>query len=225
MHTCVKRKYVAGETLYFLLPYSQNLKIMLKFILRGQKEGYDMKILRGMAYALILLCVIGSIGILTYSGNGKSATDEADSVTSDSVTVNAKEVSAQDVISAAGTIISDVADDVKDAVSNLSGTSGEVSYDEIVRLQEEEALAEQKAVVEASNKANGISANDTISSSTVSITSTEGTDYAYVVSKSSGKIHKLGCLIEPSGVNALYYNTLEAAIVDGYTLKCTVCSP
>ncbi len=184
-----------------------------------------MKILRGMAYALIILCVIGSIGILTYSGNGKQTTEEEDTLTSDSVTVSDGEVSTKDVISAAGTIISDVADDVKDAVSNLSSTSGEVSYDEIVKLQEEEALAEQKAVVEASNEANGISANDTTSTSSVSTTSTVDTDYHYVVSKSSGKIHRSGCLLEPSGVNALYYSTLEAAIADGYTEKCTICSP
>ena len=190
-----------------------------------------MKILRGMAYALIILCVIGSIGILTYSGNGKQTTEEEDTLTSDSVTVSDGEVSTKDVISAAGTIISDVADDVKDAVSNLSSTSGEVSYDEIVKLQEEEALAEQKAVVEASNEANGISANDTTSSGSASTAnaestvSTVSTDYSYVVSKSSGKIHRSGCLLEPSGVNALYYSTLEAAIADGYTEKCTICSP
>lgn len=187
-----------------------------------------MKILRGMAYALIILCVIGSIGILMYSGNGKQTTDEEGTVTSDSVTVSDGEVSTKDVINAAGTIISDVADDVKDAVSNLSSTSGEVSYDEIVKLQEEEALAEQKATVEASNEANGISANDTTSSglaSTANTESTVSTDCSYVVSKSSGKIHRSGCLLEPSGVNALYYSTLEAAIADGYTEKCTICSP
>lgn len=193
-----------------------------------------MKFLRNIAYAVIGLCAVLSIVILTYKGKTSDTDSENTSVavteteSSKEVVVEDGEITAEDVLSAASVIISDVKDDVVSAVTSASNsasenTSGEISYAEIVRLQEEEVALEQKALVAESNKANGITAS---TSSTVSNTSDSTTkNYRYVVNKTTKRIHKVGCLMEPTGDNALYFETLTEAVAAGYSEKCTICSP
>ena len=96
------------------------------------------------------------------------------------------------------------------------------SYDEIVRLQEREALDEQKALVKESNEKNGIV---TSTSTSTSAKEENKKDYDYVVNKTTKLIHRKGCILEPNGDNAIYYEKLSDAISAGYKEKCTVCSP
>ena len=194
-----------------------------------------MKILRNIAYAIIGVCVLGCILILFYSGKN---TDEEKTETvaisneDDAVFIDDGEISIEDVYEAAQVIISDVKDEVIDKVNSISESisdaaasienKNEISYEELVRLQEEEALALQKALVEESNKKNGI-VTPTASTSTSSSASTKV--YSYVVNLTNKKIHKIGCTLEPLGENAKKYEKLSEAIADGYKDKCPVCSP
>ena len=195
-----------------------------------------MKFLRGIAYAIIAVCMAGVATIVIYAAkNGGNTVQLVDSSVPKEVVIEDGEVTISDVLDAAGVIISDAKDDVVEAITTpiqtqgvKEGTtvsennSGEISYDEIVRLQEREALEEQKALVKESNEKNGI----TTSTSTSTSTSEEKTkEYNYVVNKTTKLVHRKGCILEPNGDNAIFYEKLSEAISDGYKEKCTVCSP
>jgi len=195
-----------------------------------------MKFLRNIAYGLIVLCAVGCIVILTYNGkkndteNNTStvAVDNGDSTSID-VVISDGEIGIDDVLSAASVIISEAKEDVIDVVASISAsagenTTGEISYAEIVRLQEEEVALQMAADVSASNYANGIVTSTSTSTST-SASASASKDYNYVVNKTTKKIHRMGCLLEPKGSNASYYEKLSEAILAGYTDKCSVCSP
>ena len=195
-----------------------------------------MKFLRGIAYAIIAVCMAGVATIVIYAAkNGGKTVQLVDSSVPKEVVIEGGEVTISDVLDAAGVIISDAKDDVVEAITTpiqtqgvKEGTtvsennSGEISYDEIVRLQEREAMEEQKELVKESNEKHGIKT----STSTSTSTSEEKTkEYNYVVNKTNKLIHRKGCILEPSGDNAIYYEKLSDATSDGYKEKCTVCSP
>ena len=195
-----------------------------------------MKFLRGIAYAIIAVCMAGVAIIVIYAAkNGGKTVQLVDSSVPKEVVIEGGEVTISDVLDAAGVIISDAKDDVVEAITTpiqtqgiKEGTtvsennSGEISYDEIVRLQEREAMEEQKELVKESNEKHGIKT----STSTSTSTSEEKTkEYNYVVNKTNKLIHRKGCILEPSGDNAIYYEKLSDATGDGYKEKCTVCSP
>lgn len=194
-----------------------------------------MRFFRGMAYALIALCAILCIVIITYTGShgggNVSATPNDSSISV--VVVENGEVSFDDVIEAAGVIISDVKEGVKEVVSSVAekaseakeNTSGEISYAEIVRLQEEEVALQQKADVSASNAANGIVIASSDKNNASTSTSAIDKKYNYAVNKTTGKIHRVGCILEPTGSNVQVYETLTEVYRAGYSEKCTICSP
>jgi len=195
-----------------------------------------MKFLRGIAYGIIAICMAGVATIVIYAAkNGGKSVQLVDESVPKEVVIEDGEVTVSDILDAAGVIISDAKDDVVEAITTPVQTkeekktdvsennSGEISYDEIVRLQEREALDEQKALVKESNEKNGIVTSTSTSTSTDKEEKTK--EYNYVVNKTTKIIHKKGCLLEPSGDNAIYYEKLSDAISAGYKEKCTVCSP
>lgn len=190
-----------------------------------------MKLLRSVAYAIIAICIIGCIVIIKYEGKGVSYTYE-DSAASISEAVAVFDESLKEYHydfpeieekeeEKTGTVASVTVSST--STSNIENNSGEISYSEIVRLQEEEKLKEQKVLVSKSNEKNGITTS-TSTSKTSTSTSTPK-EYKYVVNKETGMIHRIGCLNEPTGENALYYEKLSEAIKAGYKIKCTICSP
>lgn len=191
-----------------------------------------MKVLRTIQYLIIIACAVLVIVILTYNGKKTASDSEGESTVAtfedDTVIISDGEISIGDVMDAASVIISDVKEEIKDVVSNVSVTkenkSGEIDYAEIVRLQEEEVALSMQADVSASNAAHGIVVSTSTSTSASKSASVEKT-YYYVVNKTTGKIHKVGCLLEPEGKNAGYYEKMEDVKRAGYTDKCTVCSP
>ena len=194
-----------------------------------------MKFLRGIAYTIIAFCMAGVATIVIYAAKNDGKTVQlVDESVPKEVVIEGGEVTISDVLDAAGVIISDAKDEVVGAITapiQTQGTkttdvsennSGEISYVEIVRLQEREALDEQKALVKESNEKNGI----VTSTSTSTSAKEENTkEYNYVVNKTTKLIHRKGCLLEPNGDNAIYYEKLSDAISAGYKEKCTVCSP
>lgn len=191
-----------------------------------------MKFLRNTAYALIVLCAVGCIVILTYNGKksgGKENTTTVaitETTSTPEVVIDDGRVDLDDVIEAVSVIISDVKADVKEVVASVPETenkSGEISYAEIVRLQEEEVALTQKILVAESNAAHGISVSG--NNSTITISASTDPNYNFAVNKTTKKIHKIGCLLEPTGTNAAYYETMVDVVRAGYAEKCSVCSP
>lgn len=198
-----------------------------------------MKILRGIAYGMVLACAVLSIAILAYKGseNSKAAAIRAEMEAAENarmeananavVTVEGDEVGYDELISAASAIVSGVSMDIKTAIDNAlsdisENNSGEIDYEEIVRLQTEQVEGMFKDVISDYNKKNGIS----VSSSTEKKAEEELTaSYDYVVSKSTKTIHKTGCILEPLLDDAVYFSTIKDAKAAGYTDKCNVCSP
>ena len=196
-----------------------------------------MKFLRGIAYTIIAICMAGVATIVIYAAkNGGKTVQLVDSSVPKEVFIEDGEVTISDVLDAAGVIISDAKDEVVEAITTPIQTqgvketeatvsendSGEISYDEIVRLQEKEVMDEQKALVKESNEKHGINTSTSTSTSTKDEMTKE---YSYVVNKTTKVIHRKGCILEPKGDNAIYYEKLSEAISDGYKEKCTVCSP
>lgn len=189
-----------------------------------------MKFLRSLAYALIALCAIACVVIITYTGSkgGNNVSTNPNDSSISVVVVENGEVSFDDVMEAAGVIISDVTEEVKEVVASVTSkdnTTGEISYAEIVRLQEEEVALQQRADVSASNAANGIVIASSDKTSATTSTSTVDKLYNYAVNKTTGKIHRVGCILEPTGSNVLVHETLTDVYRAGYSEKCTICSP
>lgn len=192
-----------------------------------------MKIFRGIAYSLIAICAVLCIIILTF--NGKKIDDEktplvaADEIDhNEDVVVEDEQIGYSELLEAASAIASDVGEEIKTAISMASKESvsendtGEIDYNVIVSLQEQEYENTFKKVISDYNKENGISGNNSASSSS---TATSQKEYKYVVNKETKIIHKVGCILAPLENNAEYYERLKDAKVDGYKDKCPVCSP
>lgn len=191
-----------------------------------------MKFLRSVAYALIALCIIGCIVIINYKGKGVdySGYDSAASI-SEAVEAFDEEIKEYhfDFPDKTESVLfkktqTSTVSSVSASTSVSENNTGEISYAEIVRIQEEEKLKEQKTLVSKSNADNGISSNNKSPASTSTSTSTVK-EYKYVVNKETGMIHRIGCLSEPTGENAIYYEKLSDAVKAGYKIKCTICSP
>lgn len=193
-----------------------------------------MRIFRSVAYAFIALCIIICIVIFLYSCSDKK-NDNPTSGSSNVVSIDGvsdndtgnqsskPEGSSSDVTSTENEKV--IASTDTNEKKPMENTTGEISYDEIVRLQNE-ALDEvfRKTIAEY-NKKYGItvSSNDVSSSDPVK---KDPVDYKYVVNKSNGIIHRIGCILKPiDEKNAVYYELLQQAQKDGYKDKCTVCSP
>ena len=193
-----------------------------------------MKFIRSIAYGIVAVCIIGCLVILFYKGK-----DSETKTTSDYEILISTEAGDMTV----SEIIEEIKEDVKETVtpdststsasaststsvsaSYKENDTGEISYSEIVRLQEEELLRQQKELVAQSNKEHGISVSSNDSKSSAS-TSASVKDYKYVVNKETKIVHRIGCLVAPSEDYAIYYEKLSEAIAAGYEHKCTVCSP
>lgn len=186
-----------------------------------------MKFLRSVAYAFVALCVALCLIILFYKGKGTSfnaplTITSTLASTDPFVEVKGDEVSAEEVKDAANAIISDAVSTVKDAISGLTNKVGEVSYEDIVKLQNEALDEDFRKALEEYYKENGITIPKPEKPSTGTSTSPK---MNYVVNKSNKIIHRIGCLLEPSEKNAAYYETLTKAQEAGYKDKCIVCSP
>lgn len=199
-----------------------------------------MRMLRSVAYAIIAICACMCLIILLYRGRkdggevsapGASVEASVDNM----VIVNGDDVSLEEIKDAANAIISDAAETVKDLLSTdkkdekkeekgKENTTGVISYDEIVRLQNEALDSDFRQALRDYYKENGISivVPEPSKDDTSKVTPPEKN---YVVNKNLKVIHRIGCMLEPAGSNALYYETLTAAKKDGYIDKCVVCSP
>lgn len=194
-----------------------------------------MKFFRSIAYSIIAICAGLCIVIMFFSKRTivdqqvpLSGTTEASTM----VVVEDGDVSFDDIKSAATAMLSDAKENVMNFLENgkvveapEGNTSGEISYDDIVKLQNQELDEEFRKVIEAYNKEQGITVSD---NSQVKKEETKETqkEYKYVVNKATGVIHRIGCILEPiDKSNAVSYETITEAIKDGYKDKCPVCSP
>lgn len=193
-----------------------------------------MKFFRSIAYSIIAICAGLCIVIMFFSKRTivpeqvpLSATTEASTM----VVVEDGDVSFDDIKSAASAVISDAKENVKDFIENgkvveapEGNTTGEISYDEIVKLQNQELDEEFKKIIAEYNKEQGIVVPD--NKETEEEKEEAKKDYKYIINKVTGVIHRIGCILEPIDKdNALYYETVTEAMKDGYKDKCPVCSP
>ena len=104
----------------------------------------------------------------------------------------------------------------------ISGNNtGEISYDEIVRRQNDDLDREFRTVISDYNKKYGIT-----TSTPASTTATVSKDYKYFVNKNTKIIHRYDCLLKPvNSADMLGYETIREAEKAGYTERCPVCSP
>ncbi len=189
-----------------------------------------MKFIRSIAYGIVAVCIIGCLMILFYKGKDgetKITSDSEGLILTGSVDMNASEIK-EAVKETASSASVETAASVLTSASASSvykeNDTGEISYSEIVRLQEEELLREQKELVAESNKEHGILVSLNASKTSAS-TSASLKDYKYVVNKETKIVHRIGCLVAPSYDYAIYYEKLSEAIAAGYEQKCRVCSP
>ncbi|MBR6309079.1 MAG: hypothetical protein IKR39_10790 [Lachnospiraceae bacterium] len=181
-----------------------------------------MKIVRSVAYAVIVICALLCIVIAFYASRDKSGSEEAAS-TSTPVTVSASDASGESTVPNLADLIKDHPSSGADSgKTSISGNlTGEIDYDEIVKRQEAELDRAFRETIAEYNKKYGI-----VTSTTTSTTATVSKDYKYFVNKETKIIHRIDCLLKPvKASDTLYYETITEAGKAGYTERCPVCSP
>jgi len=181
-----------------------------------------MKIVRSVAYAVIVICALLCIVIAFYATRKpKEAGEETKTTTS--ATTEVSDTAGQSTVP-------DIADLIPDSPSSegnsnrpsISGNlTGEIDYDEIVKRQDAELDRIFRETIAEYNKKHGI-----VTSTTTSTTATVSKDYKYFVNKETKIIHRIDCLLKPvKASDTLYYETIIEAGKAGYTERCPVCSP
>lgn len=184
-----------------------------------------MKLVRSVAYAVIVICALLCIVIAIYAMK-KPEGEEGERTASHSTVTE----SAPDSFDSSATV-PNIADLIKDhpggtglgnTKTSISGNNtGEISYDEIVRRQNEDLDREFRTVISDYNKKYGI-----VTSTPTSTTATVSKDYKYFVNKNTKIIHRIDCLLKPvNSADMLNYETIREAEKAGYTERCPVCSP
>lgn len=185
-----------------------------------------MKLVRSVAYAVIVICALLCIVIAIYAMKKPSEEEGGERTASHSTVGDAASDSFD-----GGASVPNIADLIKDhpaetgtgaGKTSISGNNtGEISYDEIVKRQNEDLDREFRNVISDYNKKYGI-----VTSTPTSTTTTVSKDYKYFVNKNTKIIHRIDCLLKPvNGEDALYYETIKDAEKAGYTERCPVCSP
>ena len=185
-----------------------------------------MKLVRSVAYAIIVICALMCIVIAIYAMK-KPAGEEGGERTASHGAVTESNPDSFD----SGATVPNIADLIKDhpagsgtgtGKASISGNNtGELSYDEIVRRQNEDLDREFRNVISDYNKKYGI-----VTSTPTSTTATVSKDYKYFVNKNTKIIHRIDCLLKPvNSEDTLYYETIKGAEKAGYTERCPVCSP
>ncbi|MCR4677562.1 MAG: hypothetical protein K5679_02275 [Lachnospiraceae bacterium] len=179
-----------------------------------------MKAVRSVAYAVIVICALLCIVIVFYASR-KTGEGGESSDTETSVTVSTSGY-------AEDSSVPNLADLIKDHPSNTStknsisgNLTGEIDYEEIVKLQDAELDRVFRETIAEYNKKYGI-----VTSTTTSTTTTTNKDYKYFVNKATKIIHRIDCLLKPvNSSDTIYYETITDANKAGYTERCPVCSP
>lgn len=185
-----------------------------------------MKLVRSVAYAVIVICALLCIVIAIYAMK-KPSEEEGGERTASHSTVDGAASDSFD----GGASAPNIADLIKDrpdgtgsgtGKASISGNNtGEISYDEIVKRQNEDLDREFRTVISDYNKKYGI-----VTSTPTSTTATVSKDYKYFVNKNTKIIHRIDCLLKPvNSADTLYYETIKEAEKAGYTERCPVCSP
>ena len=181
-----------------------------------------MKLVRSVAYAVIVLCAILCIVIAFYASREKKAGEEGTGTAGSGQETESSEYEPLNPPNLADLIV-DRTSSAGDSKPSISGNlTGEITYDEIVRLQNEDLDREFRIVISDYNKKYGIvTSTPTTTSSTAA-----GKDYKYFVNKETKIVHRIDCLLKPvNSADTLYYETLTDAAKAGYTSRCPVCSP
>ena len=184
-----------------------------------------MKLVRSVAYAVIVICALMCIVIAIYASKKPAGDSEGES------TVSRTSASDNDSFLSDGeSTIPNLADLINkpqsggssSSKSSISGNNtGEISYEEIVRRQNEDLDREFRNVISDYNKKYGIEVKTPTSTST-----TVSKDYKYFVNKNTKLIHRIDCLLKAvNSADMLYYETISDAQKAGYTERCPVCSP
>ncbi|MBO4680238.1 MAG: hypothetical protein J5626_11290 [Lachnospiraceae bacterium] len=185
-----------------------------------------MKLVRSVAYAVIVICALLCIVIAIYASK-KSSGDEEGEETVSFVTVTSPVSDSSEVSVTVPNIADLILDRPQSGSASSSKTSisgnntGEISYDEIVKRQNEDLDREFRNVISDYNKKYGIEVKKPTSTTT-----TVSKDYKYFVNKNTKLIHRIDCLLKPvNSSDMLYYETIKAAEKAGYKERCPVCSP
>ncbi|MBR5761768.1 MAG: hypothetical protein IKX87_07045 [Lachnospiraceae bacterium] len=179
-----------------------------------------MKAVRSVAYAVIVICALLCIVIAFYASRKTGEGGETGN-TEASVTVSTSG-------SAEDSSVPNLADLIKDHPSSTStknsisgNLTGEIDYEEIVKLQDAELDRVFRETIAEYNKKYGI-----VTGTTTSTTTTTNKDYKYFVNKATKIIHRIDCLLKPvNSSDTIYYETITDANKAGYTERCPVCSP
>ena len=175
-----------------------------------------MKLVRSVAYAVIVICALMCIVIAIYAMK-KPAGEAGGERTVSHSTVTEADPDSFD----SGATVPNIADLIKDHPAGSGTGTGKASYDEIVRRQNEDLDREFRNVISDYNKKYGI-----VTSTPTSTTATVSKDYKYFVNKNTKIIHRIDCLLKPvNSADTLYYETIKGAEKAGYTERCPVCSP
>ena len=186
-----------------------------------------MKLVRSVAYAVIVICALLCIVIFIYA-NKKNTGEEGNSASHVSLSDSGSDSGAG---SYEGSTPPNIADLIGDKIGNgnsgssktsISGNdTGEISYDEIVRRQNEDLDREFRNVISDYNKKYGIETKTPTSTST-----TATKNYKYFVNKATKIIHRSDCLLKPvNSSDMLNFDSISEAEKKGYTERCPVCSP
>ena len=186
-----------------------------------------MKLVRSVAYAVIVICALLCIVIAIYAMKKPSGEEGGESTASRGSTIADTDPGSFD----SSATIPNIADLIKDhpagtgsgtGKASISGNNtGEISYDEIVKRQNEDLDREFRTVISDYNKKYGIETG-----TPTSTTATASKDYKYFVNKNTKIIHRYDCLLKPvNSADMLGYETIREAEKAGYTERCPVCSP
>jgi len=187
-----------------------------------------MKLVRSVAYAVIVICALLCIVIAIYASRKPSGEEEGEttvsrrveSVSSPDSPASESETSVPNIAD----LIQDIAQavDTESSKTSINGNNtGEISYDEIVKRQNEDLDREFRITISDYNKKYGIEVK-----TPASTTTTVSKDYKYFVNKNTKLIHRIDCLLKAvNDADMLYYETIKEAEKAGYKERCPVCSP
>ena len=185
-----------------------------------------MKLVRSVAYAVIVICALLCIVIAIYASRKPSGEEGGEQTASRSFEQTDTSASPD-----SGATVPNIADLILDRpgsggsassrVSISGNNTGEISYDEIVRRQNEDLDREFRTIISDYNKKYGIEVK-----TPASTTATVSKDYKFFVNKTTKLIHRIDCLLKPvNSSDMIYYETIREAEKAGYTERCPVCSP
>lgn len=184
-----------------------------------------MKLVRSVAYAVIVICALMCIVIAIYASRKPAEDSGETSVISYVVTTS--DTTTEDTRMSVPNIAELILDKQQSGGATSAGVSingnltGEISYDEIVKRQNEDLDREFRTIISDYNKKYGIEVK-TPTSTSANLTK----DYKYFVNKNTKIIHRYDCLLKPvNSADMLTYDTIRDAEKAGYTERCPVCSP